>query len=56
MSKPENPLDESMTVSRTVTCETLTRKSKLTYQIGTMPVGEVYLRIHRSTGNGFFSR
>jgi len=56
MSKSEDPLDESMTVVRTATCETLTRKSKLTYQIGTLPDGEVYLRIHKNTGNGFFSR
>ena len=56
MSKSEDPLDESMTVVRTATCETLTRKSKLTYQIGTLPDGEVYVRIHKNTGNGFFSR
>ena len=55
MSKSEDPLDESMTVVRTGTCDTLTRKSKLTYQIGTLPDGEVYLRIHKNTGNGFFS-
>jgi hypothetical protein len=55
MSKSEDPLDESMTVAKTATCETLTRKSKLTYQIGTLQDGEVYLRIHRNTGNGFFS-
>ncbi|TNG03609.1 MAG: hypothetical protein EP297_00240 [Gammaproteobacteria bacterium] len=56
MSKSEDPLDESMTVARTATCDTLTRKSKLTYQIGTLPDGEVYLRIHKNTGNGLFSR
>ena len=56
MTKSEDPLDESMTVIRSGTCETLTRKSRLTYQIGTLPDGEVYLRIHRNTGNGFFSR
>jgi hypothetical protein len=55
MSKSEDPLDDSMTVVRTATCETLTRKSKLTYQIGTLPDGEVYLRIHKNSGNGFFS-
>jgi hypothetical protein len=55
MSKSEDPLDESMTVVKTATCETLMRKSKLTYQIGTLPDGEVYLRIHKNTGNGFFS-
>jgi hypothetical protein len=56
MSKSEGPLDDSMTVVRTGTCETLTRKSKLTYQIGTQPDGEAYLRVHRNSGNGFSSR
>jgi hypothetical protein len=55
MSKSEDPLDESTTVVMTASCETPTRKSKLTYQIGTLPDGEVYLRIHKNTGNGFFS-
>jgi hypothetical protein len=56
VSKSEDPLDESMTVVKTGTCDTLTKKSKLTYQIGTLPDGEVYFRIHKNTGNGFFSR
>ena len=56
MTKQEDPFDESMTVVRTATTDTLTRKSKLTYQVGTLPDGEVYLRIHKNTGNGFFSR
>ena len=56
MSKSEDPLDDSMTVVKTSTCKTLTRKSKLTYQVGTLPDGEVYLRIHKNSGNGFFSR
>ena len=55
MTKQEDPLDESMTVTKTGTCETLTRKSKLTYQIGTLPDGEIYFRIHKNSGNGFFS-
>ena len=55
MSKSEDPLDDSITIVKTATCETLTRKSKLTYQIGTLPDGEVYVRIHKNTGNGFFS-
>jgi hypothetical protein len=55
MSKSEDPLDDSITVVKTATCETLTRKSKLTYQIGTLPDGEVYVRIHKNSGNGFFS-
>jgi hypothetical protein len=56
MNKSEDTLDESMTVVRTGTCETLTRKSRLTYQIGTLPDGELYLPIHKHSGNGFFSR
>ena len=56
MTKSEDPLDDSISVIKTAACETLTRKSKLTYQIGTLPDGEVYLRIHKNTGNGFFSR
>ena len=55
MSKSEDPLDESITVTKTGTCDTLTKKSKLTYHIGTLPDGEVYFRIHKNSGNGFFS-
>ena len=55
MGKPEDPLSDSMPVVRTGTCETLARKSRLTYHIGTFPDGEVYLRIHKNTGNGFLS-
>jgi hypothetical protein len=55
MSKSEDPLDDSLTVVKTATCDTLTKKSKLTYQIGTLPDGEVYVRIHKNSGNGFFS-
>ena len=56
MTKQEDPLDESMTVVKIGTCDTITKKSKLTYQIGTLPDGEVYFRIHKNSGNGFFSR
>ena len=55
MSKSEDPLNESMTIVKTASCDTLTKKSKLTYQIGTLPDGEVYFRIHKNSGNGFFS-
>ena len=55
MSKSVDPLDDSITVVKTGTCDTLTKKSKLAYQIGTLPDGEVYFRIHKNTGNGFFS-
>jgi hypothetical protein len=55
MTKKDDPLDYSMTVARTGTCDTLTRKSRLTYHVGTLPDGEVYFRIHKNSGNGFFS-
>ena len=55
MTKQEDPLDNSMTVVNTCTCDTLTKKSKLTYQIGTLPDGEIDFRIHKNSGNGFFS-
>ena len=56
MTMQEDPLDESMNVAKTGTCDTLTKKSKLTYQTGILPDGEVYFRIHKNSGNGFFSR
>ena len=56
MTKQEDPLDESMTVVKTSTCDTITKKSKLTYQIGKLPDDEVYLRVHKNSGNGFFSQ
>ena len=49
-------LDASMRVLSTGTCETLTGSSKLTYHIGSMPDGEIYLRVHSNTGGGFFSQ
>ena len=55
MSKSEDPLDETMAVVKTGTCDTLTKKSKLSYHVGTPPDGEVYFRIHKNSGNGFFS-
>ena len=49
-------LDDSMRVLATGTCETLSGSSKLTYHIGCMPDGEIYLRVHGNTGGGFFSQ
>ena len=47
-------LDDSMRVLSTGTCETLSGSSKLTYHIGSMPDGEIYLRVNSNTGGGFF--
>ena len=49
-------LDDTMRVLSTGTCDTLSGNSKLTYHIGCMPDGEIYLRVHSNTGGGFFSR
>ena len=54
MSKSE--LDESMSVVKTGTCETLSGKSKLTYHVGRDPSEEIHIRIHKNTGGGFFNR
>ena len=55
-AKPIDELDETMRVLSTGTCDTLSGSSKLTYHIGSMPDGEIYLRVHSNTGNGFFSQ
>ena len=49
-------LDDTMRVLSTGTCDTLSGSSKLTYHIGSMPDGEIYLRVHSNTGGGFFSQ
>ena len=49
-------LDDSMRVLSTGNCETLSGSSRLTYHIGCMPDGEIYLRVHSNTGGGFFSQ
>ncbi len=55
-SKPTDELDDSMRVLTTGTCDTLSGTSKLTYHIGRLPDGEIYLRVIGNTGGGFFSR
>ena len=55
-AKPTDELDDSIRVLATGTCDTLTGSSQLTYHIGCLPDGEVYIRIHGNTGGGFFSQ
>jgi len=55
-SKPTDELDDTMRVLATGTCDTLSGSSQLTYHIGSMPDGEIYLRVIANTGGGFFSR
>ena len=49
-------LDDTMRVLATGTCDTLSGSSRLTYHIGILPDGEIYLRVHSNTGGGFFSQ
>jgi hypothetical protein len=49
-------LDDTMRVLATGTCDTLTGSSRLTYHVGSLPDGEIYLRVHSNTGGGFFSQ
>jgi hypothetical protein len=51
MSKSESDI----TVIKTGTCDTLSGKSKLTYQVGTDEDSGVNVRISKNTGGGFFS-
>ena len=50
------PTDDTMRILATGMCDTLSGSSKLTYYIGCMPDGEIYLRVHSNTGGGFFSQ
>ena len=53
MKKSEDSPD--MKIIKTSNTETLTGKSKLTYQIGISPESIVHLRISKNSGGGFFS-
>jgi len=55
-SKQTDQLDDSIRVLATGTCDTLTGSSRLTYHVGSLPDGEIYLRVHSNTGGGFFSQ
>ena len=47
-------LDDTMRVLSTGTCDTLSGSSRLTYHIGSMPDGEIYLRVIGNTGGGSY--
>ena len=53
MSKSEDNPD--MRILKTATCKTVTGKSTLTYQIGSLPDSSIHMRISKNTGAGFFS-
>lgn len=55
MAKAKDPLENIVKVINSATCLSLSGKSNITYQIGTDPDSNVYLRIYANTGGGFFS-
>jgi hypothetical protein len=55
-TKHVDELDDTIHVLATGTCNKLSGSSRLTYQIGCMPDGEIHLRVHSNTGGGFFSQ
>jgi len=55
-SNQVDELDDTMRVLATGTCDALSGSSKLTYHIGSLPDGEIYLRVHSNTGGDFFSQ
>ena len=48
--------DPSINILITAKCKTLTEKSTLTYHVSRNDEGEVFVRIHSNTNDGFFSR
>ncbi len=54
MSKANNDHPD-MRVLKTTNCKTVTGKSTLTYQIGSLPDSTVHIRISKNTGAGFFN-
>ncbi|WP_206211875.1 hypothetical protein [Wenzhouxiangella sp. XN24] len=55
MAKSKDPLEGIVKVAHSATCQSLSGKSNITYQIGVHPEGAMYLRIYGNTGGGFFS-
>lgn len=46
----------SIRILKTATCPSLSGKSKLTYNVGVDPKGEIHVRVHANSSSGFFSR
>ena len=55
MKKIEDSLIDSKRILKTATCKTITGKSTLTYQIGSLPDSTLHIRISGNTGAGFFN-
>lgn len=45
-----------MRVLKTGVCPSLSGKSKLTYEIGSDPAGQILVRISKNSGSGWFSK
>jgi hypothetical protein len=56
MAKAKDPLENIVKVINSATCLSLSGKSNITYQVGTDPDSNIYLRIYENSGGGFYSR
>jgi hypothetical protein len=51
MAKSKDPLENIVKVISSATCLSLSGKSNITYQVGTDPDSNIYLRIYGNTGD-----
>ena len=56
MPKIQDPMADQITVLKTGHCESLSGKSRLTYQLGSSEDNEIYARVSSNTGGGLFSK
>lgn len=54
-TKPQRT-DGNVRILKTGTCPSLSGKSKLSYEVGCSPTGELGLRVCKNSGNGYFSK
>ena len=55
MPKFQDPMVDRINILKTATCESLSGKSTLTYQLGYTENKEVYVRVSENSGGGYFS-
>ena len=56
MKKEDTTTDGDVRVLRSASCPSLSGKSKLGYEIGCGPEGDIQLRVSKNTGSGYFSK
>ncbi len=56
MNATRQRTDGSVHILKTGTCPSLSGKSKLSYEIGCSPTGDLGMRVCKNSGNGYFSK